>query len=231
MLTIPEINERCKDKHYIPVAYDAADNAPVYADLSSITCFCISGAEGSGKTSLLRAVAVVSKMHGLETFVFDGMTRDMEGFASEYGATYLAGPDELLSALQNTIIPLFLRQSSEQVACIFINDMSAFCMAVYSFDSGIKDFIENTLFVKDKNPIVKIFACISPGDHAGEWGMKPLFRKFIEMREGLHLGGSLGKQHIFDFGAALSQGERQMLPGEGHIVDNGVIRRISVVTL
>jgi hypothetical protein len=75
-----------------------------------------------------------------------------------------------------------------------------------------------------------IFACVSPDDFSGEWGTKPLLRKFTAHKQGLHLGGNLDNQRVFDFEAPVLQRGQKLSAGRGHIIDGGVTKRVAVVT-
>jgi S-DNA-T family DNA segregation ATPase FtsK/SpoIIIE len=79
--------------------------------------------------------------------------------------------------------------------------------------------------------MVYVFACIAPDDFTGEWGTKPVLRKFAGYKEGMHLGGNIDNQRIFDFEIPVLQRGQKLPAGQGHIVDGDVTKRIAAITV
>ena len=250
LFNIAEIAQKCESGRYLPVGYDITEAAPLYADLADTFCFTISGTPRSGKSTLLKAMMAIAKRQGFSLYLFDGVTRELESFAREYGVEYMANSEELYSFMETVLVPELSRRNpakgdyidsgypdpdgyfaSEEKICLFIHDMSAFCEAVYNSEKDMKSYMEKILLTKGKHHMVYMFACISPDDFTGEWGTKPVLRKFAGYKEGLHLGGNIDNQRIFDFEIPVLQRGQKLNPGNGHIVDNGQTKRIVVVTL
>ena len=247
---IPAIAQKSASGRYLPLGYDIAEATPVYADLANTFCFSISGTSRSGKTTLLKAMLMSAKRQGFATYLFDGATRELEVFARDNGAEYLTNSAELYGFMEDVLVPELTRRNpakgdyidsgysdpdgyfaSEPKICLFIHDMSAFCEAVYNSEKDMKGYMEKILLPKGKHHMVYLFACITPDDYSGEWGAKQVLRKFAGNKEGLHLGGNLDNQRIFDFEIPALQRGQRLPAGQGHIVDGGITKRIAVVTL
>ena len=250
LFNIDEIAQKCSSGRYMLLGYDIAEAAPLYVYLADTFCFSISGASRSGKTTYLKSLLTIAGKQGFKSYLFDAATRELENFARESGAEYLANTDELYSFMESVLVPELSRRNpakgdymdsgyanpdeyfaSEEKICLFIHDMSAFCEAVYNSEKDMKSYLEKILLTKGKHHMVYLFACISPEDFTGEWSTKPVLRKFIGYKEGLHLGGNIDNQRVFDFEIPVLQRGQKLSAGNGHVVDNGETKRIVVVTL
>jgi len=106
--------------------------------------------------------------------------------------------------------------------------MEAFCEAVYNSEKGMSGFIEQML-TKGDGHMIYFIACISNSDMSGEWNTRPLMRKFIGHRCGLHLGGAVDNQRIFDFEIPALERAKREPPGKGHTIENGITKRIVTI--
>jgi len=250
LYNIPEISQKCASGRYLPLGYDTAEATPLFADLANTFCFSIGGTSRSGKTTFFKAMISCAKKQGFRSWLFDGATRELESFARETGAEYITNSDELYEFMENVLVPELARRNpakadyidggymnpdeyfaSEEKICLFIHDMSAFCEAVYNSEKDMKSYMEKILLPKGNHHMVYLFACVTPDDYSGEWGTKQVLRKFTGYKEGLHLGGNLDNQRIFDFDIPVLQRGQRLPAGQGHIVAGGVTKRIAVVTL
>ena len=248
--SIPEVARKSGSGRYLLLGYDVAEATPVYADLADTFCFSISGSPRSGKTTFLKAMMLSAKRQGFQTYLFENAARELEGFARESGVEHMASSEELYSFMENVLVPEIKRRNpakgeyidggyrktdeylaSETKICIFIHDMSAFVEAIYTSEKDMKEYMEKVLLPKGKHHMVYFFACITQDDYSGEWGAKQVLRKFAGNKEGLHLGGNLDNQRVFDFEVPVLQRGQKLPAGQGHIVDGGVTKRIAVVTL
>jgi len=250
LFSIPEISGKCATGRYLPLGYDTAEATPLYADLADTFCFTISGTSRSGKTTLLKALMSCAVKQGFRSWLFDGAARELESFARESGVEYLTNSDELYGFMESVLVPELARRNpakgvfidsgyanpdeylaSEEKLCLFIHDMPAFCEAVYNSERDMKSYMEKILLPKGNHHMVYLFACITQEDYAGEWGTKQVLRKFAGYKGGLHLGGNLDNQRVFDFDVPVLQRGQRLPAGQGHIADRGETKRIAVVTL
>jgi S-DNA-T family DNA segregation ATPase FtsK/SpoIIIE len=250
LFSIDEIAEKCAGGRYMPLGYDIAEASPLYADLTDTFCFTVSGAARSGKTTFLKALMAAAKRQKFTSFAFDGPERELEAYSREAGARYITDSDALYAFMEDTLVPEIKRRNpakarfidsgyhdpdayfaSEPKLCLFITDMTAFCEAVYTSERDMKGYFERILLPKGKLHMFYMFARISPEDFRREWSATPLFKKFTAYREGLHLGGDVDSQRVFDFDVSMMQRAKKLPAGQGHIIDSGVTKRIAVVTV
>jgi S-DNA-T family DNA segregation ATPase FtsK/SpoIIIE len=235
------------DGRYLPIGYDLSEAEPLYLDLAMTFCYTISGAERTGKTTLLKALMKLVKISGASCYIFDGPDNELRTFAQANDIIYLTTADELFSFMSDVIIPEFTRRnigkeaflqreerdidtylSSEQKIFIFINNMEAFCEAVYKRDKGMSGFMEQML-TKGDSHMIYLMACIANSDMTGEWNSRPFLRKFIGHRSGLHLGGVVDNQRIFDFEIPALERAKRLPPGKGFTIENGITKRVVTV--
>ncbi|MDR1605183.1 MAG: type VII secretion protein EssC [Gracilibacteraceae bacterium] len=250
LVAIEAIAAKSRSGRYLPLGYDVAEAEPLYADLADTYCFSVSGTARSGKTTFLKALMSFARRQEFSLYVFDGAGRELEGFAKEMRAEYMTNGNELYAFMESVLVPEIKRRNpakgefidrgygdpdgffaSAPKLCLFVHDMSAFCEAVYTSEKEMKGYFETILLPKGKYHLFYIFACLSPEDFSGEWGTKPVLRKFAAYKEGLHLGGNIDGQRIFDFEAPVLVRMQKLPPGQGHIIDGGATKRIAVMSV
>ena len=230
---------------YIPFAYDLAEARVESIDLANTFCYSISGGSRSGKTNLLKVLARLAKNQKGTVYMFDSPARELESFSSDIKADdYLTESDKLFKLMQDVIIPEFTRRNqrkadfikngrknideyvaSEQKIYLFINDMTAFCEAVYESERDMKGFMEQMVTRGDEH-MIYLFACVSQSDMIGEYNTKRLLRGFIGWKEGVHLGGKLEEQRVFDFEVPMLERGKKLPAGYGHTVIDGITKRV-----
>lgn len=244
---IPAVKSKIECGRFIPLGYDFAEAVPVFVDLGTTFCYTISGAERTGKTMLLKALMLQASKQGAACYIFDSPDEELRKFAHTHAKGYITTSDELFSLMSSTLVPEFQRRNkgkevfmqneqrdldkyiaSEQKLCLFINNMDAFCEAVYNSEKEMKGFIEQML-TKGDGHMIYLFACVAVSDMMGEWGTRPVFRKFTGRKDGIHLGGAVDNQRIFDFEIPVLDRGKRLSPGEGHIIENGFTKRVITV--
>jgi S-DNA-T family DNA segregation ATPase FtsK/SpoIIIE len=249
-ITLPEVISKLNSGLNLPLGYDLGEAAPECVDLSRIFCYSISGTGRSGKTNMLKVFMRLAKLTDNSVYVFDGPNHELENFTREISVDrYIIGSDELYDFLQDTIIPEFTVRNrrkaefvkngrkdiesyitSDKKIFLFISDMVAFCEAVYSSERDMKGFLEQVISRGDQH-LIYLFACIAPSDLQGEMGTKRLMRGFINWKDGIHLGGDVEHQRIFDFDVPMLQRSKKLPAGIGNIISNGVTKCIKTPEL
>lgn len=244
-LSIPEITETMRRGRYMPLGYDMAEAAVEYIDLAKSFCYSIGGTGRSGKTNLLKAFMKMAKNQKGKVFVFDGSARELESFSQELGADeYMTTSDELFDFMKTVMIPEFTRRNhnkaeftkslhkdmdnylqSEQKLFMFIGDMTAFCEAVYGSKRDMKGFIEQ-MVARGDGHLIYLFACVSQNDMTGEHNTRRVLRGYIGWKEGIHLGGDVEHQRLFDFDVPMLERTKKLKAGMGHNVVGGLTKRI-----
>lgn len=245
LLSLPEFNEAVSSHRYIPFGYELSMAQISSVDLARTFCYTISGTSRSGKTNLLKVYMRLAKTRDDKIYVFDGPNRELEAYSREISADgYMTKSDELFDYMQTVMVPEFARRNrakaefvrsgsrnvdeyiaSEQKIFLFINDMSAFCEAVYESERDMKGFMEQ-MIVRGDNHMIYLFACVSVADMTGEYNSKRLMRGFVGWKEGIHLGGRLEDQKVFDFDVPILQRGKKLPAGYGHISADGATLRV-----
>jgi S-DNA-T family DNA segregation ATPase FtsK/SpoIIIE len=248
IMVLPAVLDKINSGRFLPLGYDRIEAKPLYIDLAEIFCYTISGSKKKGKTSLLKTLALIAKKQGADCYIFDGLSNELKIFSSQNEMKHISGKDALFDFMSEIILPEFTRRNankvrfingevtkdeyiaSEQKICIFINNIEAFCEAAYNDEKSMKDFMEQ-MVTRGENHMIYFFSCISSADMKGEWGTKPLLRRFIERREGLHLGGEIDtSQQIFTFDDVPGLERGKNLPaGIGHVNGHGMTHRVAVI--
>jgi hypothetical protein len=249
LLSIEQIAAKCQSGRFLPLGYDIEEASPIYCDLADTFCFTIGGGHRSGKTTLLRAIGAMAARQRYDVSVFDGPSRELEGYATQVGAgRYMSSSDELYDFMESIVVPEIKRRNplkgafldshnanldeyfaSMDKLVVLINDMSAFCEAVYNSGRDMKGYLEDIFLPKGKLHMISVFACVSPDDFTGQWGSKPVLRKFTAYKEGLHLGGAVDSQRVFDFEIPVLRRSVRLPAGQGYIIDGGVTKQITSV--
>jgi hypothetical protein len=94
----------------------------------------------------------------------------------------------------------------------------------------MKGFAEQ-MFTSGAEHMIYFFACVTGNDISGPQGLSNVMRRFIGHKEGLHLGGMLDSQRIFEFDVPILRRDKRLAVGTGHIIDGGVTKQIAVVSI
>lgn len=249
LMRLPKFADILRSGHHMPFAYDLAEAGIESIDLVKTFCYSISGASRSGKTNMLKIIMRLAKELSGRLYVMDSMSRELEGYSQKIGVDgYMISADEIFDFMHDTVIPEFTRRNrvkaefikngrknigeyiaSEQKIFLFINDMTALCEAVYESERDMKGFWEQ-MIVRGDEHMIYLFACVSQADMTGEYNTKRLMRGFVGWKEGVHLGGKLEDQKVFDFDVPVLERGKKLPPGYGHSVINGVTKRIVTPT-
>lgn len=208
-----------EDDRHLPIGYNS-ENAAVYGiDLSRIYCYLITGRARSGKTNLLKAIAGSALAKGGETVVFD-FKGEMPYLSGKESVTYITTKAELFSFFQS-LMPDFIARNKKKKANVQLSlsdeelyvDMRSF-PAKYLILPDLGDFIETVKnpenfgnagpFIEnilDKGSLHNVywFAALQPED-ALKLGGTRMYDLFIRYKTGMHFGGNVSSQRIFDFG-------------------------------
>jgi S-DNA-T family DNA segregation ATPase FtsK/SpoIIIE len=98
--------------------------------------------------------------------------------------------------------------------------MTAFCAGIYNSERDMKGFMEQMVARGDSH-MIYFFACISPSDISGDFGMKKFFRGYTGWKDGVYLGGRLDEQRIFDFDVPMLERAKKLPAGYGHAIVGG----------
>ena len=221
---LPEYRSAVTSKDLLPIGWKQKDASVFSFQLSQNYCFTISGKARIGKTNALKLMIAAAYLKKAEIVVIE---KDTSGFAelkkicSECGGTYISSSAELYSYFQS-LIPEFKKrnihkrellqngydeaavaaemQASHHPVFIMIADMNDFMTMVYKPDEGVgamSGFLEN---ITEKGSLHNIyFAAVIKNEYQNILTGYRAYNYFTAARKGIHLGGMLSQQKIFNF--------------------------------
>ncbi len=215
---LEDVEKLLADDRHVPIGYNA-QNAAIYGiDLSRTYCYLITGKSRSGKTNLLKAVLNSAQAKGGEIVIFD-FKMEMPYLKNQENITYIDSNTGLYEFFQ-ALLPEFVKRNKwkkekiqggisdeelYQEMCRFqakyflLPDIASFIEHVKNpGEAGnAKAFIENLL---DKGSMHNVywFACLQPDD-VNRLGGTRMYDLFIRYKTGMHFGGNVSAQRIFNF--------------------------------
>jgi len=222
---------------------DSENNQLVTVDLEKIFCYTIGGAGKTGKTNLLKSLGQQAFSKEAQIYLFDGIDQEMEAYALEVSAhRYMTDAEALFEFMQEILVNAFkernpiVSEAKEQGMdleqalkdypriVVLINDMSAFCEAIYHSDKDMAGFLELAL-VKGMGHKIYFFAGITTGDYENYLTYQAM-RSFVSTKEGVHLGGVFDGQSIFEWELKLQDRSRKLAAGMGVTSVGGKTRKV-----
>lgn len=219
---LEEVQSLLEDDRSLPMGYDA-ETAGIYAlDLSRSYCFLISGKARTGKTNMLRVLAAAAKLKGSQVCFVEPGGAELKKFSQELGVDYVDSFEAYRDFMDRLLIPAFLernrikkecvgqgmedeeiydRMAIEMRYCIFIADLKAFVDMLYG-EKGVRENMcgaMTNLFDKGFLHNIFFFACMNQ-DQRMEVAGKDAYEAFIRSKMGVHFGGNVAAQRIFEFG-------------------------------
>ncbi|MBQ7203382.1 MAG: type VII secretion protein EssC [Eubacterium sp.] len=204
----------------LPFGYNEKDASLYSVNLASTYFYLITGKARSGKTNCLKSVIAAASKAGGRLSVIDYSGEELMADANKYGAKYLTNAKDIFD-FWNELIPtfkernkkkrdllsqgfddeeIFEKMQSEEKIFIFIDDVCAFVKAAYNAEGSIaptNGFLENIL---EKGYLHNIFfiGCLDTDAAAGA-SIHNLYNIIVSYKTGVHFGGNVFKQKIFDF--------------------------------
>ena len=127
---------------------------------------------------------------------------------------------------------IYGRMQQETPYFIFIADLTAFALALHSVQ-GMQDNLCGAmanLFEKGFLHNIYFFACMNQDQRMDVMG-KDVYEKFVRSKAGIHLGGNVSAQRLFEFnGMPFSEQAAVEKPGVGAIppTDNEPYHKIMI---
>jgi S-DNA-T family DNA segregation ATPase FtsK/SpoIIIE len=218
-------------------------------DLDKEYCVSLIGLGQTGKTNLLKVLALEAKQKGDEVIIFDGRNKVLETFAGDNGFDkYVTDDAGLFQLMQDEIVPKFgerngivndARDAGKDVATamkdqqrilILINDYTAFIETVYSEEYGMDGFFETAL-EKGRDHKIHFIAAMTPDDVA-DCARYQVSRQFTSMECGVNLGGMFDQQNVLHWEMSSADAVRQLQPGFGYALteDGAPVRMLTPLT-
>jgi S-DNA-T family DNA segregation ATPase FtsK/SpoIIIE len=226
----PEVQQAVRSNS-LPIGYDVKEATLLSLEPEKLFCYAISGGSRTGKTNMLRLLALQSIDAGHDVILIDISEGQPSSPAKDINATCLTNADQLYDWLSLTI-PEFSRRhkmidqaggrkfsgtalADEKQMVVLIHDFGAFINTIYSDIRNMYSFFENMVRLGNEHKIA-MFACITRDDSAMHSG-RPVYTGFISWKEGIHFGGQVDNQRIFDFDISPSERIKKLPAGYGYI--------------
>ena len=233
-----ELKAEAGDKNKIVLGRNVNDGNSISCDLDKILCFIAGGGAKSGKTNFLKFAAKQMKEKGSRVFIFDSPLRELEDFAGECGAEgYITGNEELYKFMEEILVPELTernelvfnareekRSVSKALAghdriIIIVNSVVDFMEAVYNPEMDMSEFLE-IVFEKGLEHKIHFFMGVSFREFE-ECTKYKAFEQACDMKTGIHLGGEIAEQRIFDLDMSVGEYDRKSPAGSAVTVAGG----------
>lgn len=232
-----EFLESVKAAEKLPVAYDARTAAIYSVDLAKTFCYLIQGKGRSGRTNMLKVMAASANKKRARVCVIDPGNANLQRFCEKNGMEYISDAAEIFdfckdltpvfksrNAVKKEMVEsgaedeeIFERMRKEKPIFIFVADFADFLNKIYTFREGfgtMNGFFENILEKGSLHNIYFIFD--SNTDNIPQMFGKKVYNLVTGYRTGIHLGGALNSQKVFDLtGIPYQEQNRIYKPGEG----------------
>ncbi len=205
-------------------------------DMDREYCVSVIGLGKTGKTNLLKVLALEGKRKGDDIIIFDGKSEELKEFAADNGiSSYVTDDAGLFKIMQDEIVGKFgernkkvneARKAGSPVAealkddkriVVLINDYASFIETVYSEDYGMNGFFETAL-EKGRDHKIQFVAAMT-GDDVSDCGRYQVSRQFTSMESGVNLGGLFDQQNVLHWEMSSADAVRQLPPGFGYALN------------
>ncbi|MBS6395731.1 MAG: type VII secretion protein EssC [Clostridiales bacterium] len=220
--SLEEYQTAQKSRRYLPFAYLEQDASVCSVDLWRTYSYVIQGREQSGKTNVMKLLLyAAAKKPDAKLCVIELQGSEMERTARQLQADYVSDGKAVYEFFKNTV-PVFAERNQkkqellsrgteqeelaeqmnqEERFFIFITDLSAFVQAVYHLEGAegsIHKYLEN-ISEKGSSHGFYFISCLNPEQSMAAAGYK-VYQNLVSYRTGIHLGGNVNGQRIFQFG-------------------------------
>lgn len=221
----------------IPIGYRQEDASIYGIDLRYVYSYLITGKNDTGKMNVLKLIMLMGARKGAELVTVEKDGQELHMIAREHKGICISTQEELFGYFRD-LLPefkrrnqlkqkyltqgldedaLFERMQEEPPIFICIADFASYLDDVYQVlpdGTNMQGFVEN-ISEKGRYHNIYFFGCIQSEDEARQLGRK-VFRCFSDNGMGLHLGGNLAYQRIFNFtNISFQQQNKALKPGSG----------------
>lgn len=247
--TLETYEKELANPRMLPVAYNA-ENASIYCiDLQDTFCYMITGMPRSGKKNFMKVMIQSAMKKNSDIYIFDSSSGAMRVFSEEEGVHYATDEESVFKCLSEAIPEIgdrsrerkaLLEKDTEETEIFealarrkamyfFISDLEWFISMVYNAKLEMKGFLEN---VVEKGRLLNIyFVGVIGLDNIQMINYYKLYDLFVKYKTGVHFGGNVEKNSIYNYNAVPYKEQSKMLkPGIGMIADrlSGEVDKIIV---
>lgn len=210
-----------EDDRSLPIGYDV-ETADIYSiDLFRNYCYLISGKSRTGKTNLLKVLMLSGQRRKAELVVVEFGGAELKRFSDSLHARYIDSYQDYMTFMADFILvfkernqikkqclaqgmeegEIYERMSREKPYFIFLADLVTFTLEAHG-PKGAQDNLcgaMTNLFDKGFLHNIYFFACMNQDKRMDVIG-KEVYETFVRARAGIHLGGNVAAQRLFEFG-------------------------------
>ncbi len=233
-----ELDEYAKlrdNKYYLPVAYKQEDALLFGIDLRDTYCYLITGFARSGKKNYLKVALQAAMDKDSDICVIDGPTKYLRAYEQNERISYVDGEETIFNYFSELLpefvrrnkikgsmvsedleeAEIFERMSEEKPIFIFISDFAWFLNMIYETELEMKGFLENII---EKGRLHNIYFIANIKiEETYDVGHRDLYSLFINNKTGIHFGGNVGDNRIFNYDNVPYQEQAEVLkPGIGY---------------
>ncbi|MCR4691232.1 MAG: type VII secretion protein EssC [Lachnospiraceae bacterium] len=219
----------------LPVGYKQEDALLYGIDLRQTYCYLITGLARSGKKNYFKVVLQSAMDKNSEICVVDGPGKFMRAYEGMEQIRYVDS-DETVFEYFRELLPEFVRRnkfkgqlmeedleeeeifekmSQEKPIFIFISELAWFINMVYTTEYEMSGFLENII---EKGRLHNIYFIANIKlDEVADVEYRDLFTLFTGHKTGIHFGGNVTENRLFNFDNVAYQEQSEMLkPGIGY---------------
>ncbi len=237
LLDRPETAALLADDRHLPIGYDFETGGIYSIDLRYTYCYVVSGRARTGKTNLLRLFMRMAARKQMRVSVLESGGAALKNEAEKLGADHCATLEELVGfvgrlgetfrsrkAIKTALLEqgaeedeLYAAMRREPAWLIVIDDLVNFVERANRSDARARNldgalanligagFLYNIYFVAGLDQSTR-----------GKVSGTPVYEEFVKDKNGIHLGGSVSSQGLFEFtGMPFSEQGKPEKPGVG----------------
>ena len=245
-LSYKDLKEESKDlpENQFAIGKTMDGETMITLDMDNEYCISVIGMGKTGKTNLIKLLALEANAKGDEVILFDGKSEELKDFAKANKIkNYVTDDAGLFKLMEEEIVGTFgernkavneARDAGKSVVealkdttriLILVNDYTAFIEAVYSEDYEMSGFFEVAL-EKGRDHKIQFVAAMT-GDDVSDCARYQLSRQFTSMESGVNLGGLFDQQNVLHWEMSSADAVRQLPAGFGYALDvNGAPVRL-----
>ena len=238
------------DDRHLPIGYDYATGGIYSVDLRHTFCYVVSGRARTGKTNLLRLFLRMAKQKQMRVSVLEPSGTALKNEAEKLGADYCSTLDEIVPFVDNlgetfrsrkAIKMDLLAKGAEEdelyesvrrepAWLIVIDDLVSFVDRVTKPDACARRLDGALVNLIGSGFLYNIYFVVGLDQSTrGRVSGEPVYEEFVKDKNGIHLGGNVASQNLFDFtGMPYSEQSKPLKPGMGLVPprDGDEYRRI-----
>ena len=246
---LEEYEKLRESKYHLPVGYNKEDALLYGIDLREVYCYLITGHSRSGKKNFLKVVLQAALEKEGEICIIDSPKKLLRAYEEEDRVHYTETEEQIFDYFSE-LLPEFVRRnkikgellnddkeeseiyermSEEKPVFIFISDFAWFIDMIYETEYDMRGFLENII---EKGRLHNIYFIANIRlDEVEDVNHRDIFSLFIAHKTGVHFGGNVGVNRVFNYDSVPYQEQEQVLkPGIGYTagVMNTDIKKIVV---